>query len=310
MSAPRPAAFAFGLLAVLAVLIGPLYALLAPLDAAIGASLATSAATAALWLVVRLRGGRVPRLLLAVALGVGIGVHYGATGSVIRTLGRPSADASLAAADARLLSGVLPHGEVAVAVDRSPVVGPETPLGRGLAEVLQLAYVSYYAWGAGLLFLLLSRAWRGVVGWATVEAYLVAWVGTYLVNYGLYCLVPAVGPWQAFPGWFAHPVRGYVATGALRSFVADHQVTPDCFPSGHTALSWVVAITALRLAPRYGRVATVAACAITVATLWLRYHYAADLLAAVPLALLGLAWGGFLVPSRAKQPRDPRFSSR
>ena len=83
-------------------------------------------------------------------------------------------------------------------------------------------------------------------------------------------------------------------TQPIRNLISPNQVTPDCFPSGHAALSWIAAICALRLAPRWGRAATVAAVLITLATLWLRYHYLVDLIAAIPLLLFGLAWGGFL----------------
>ena len=123
------------------------------------------------------------------------------------------------------------------------------------------------------------------------------------MNFALYLVVPAMGPWWAHPEWFEHRIDGVWLTRPIRDLIMANQVVPDCFPSGHTALSWITAIVALRVAPRYGRWALVAAVLITVATLALRYHYAIDVIAAVPLVLLGLWWGGYL--GRRKTPPRP-----
>ena len=114
------------------------------------------------------------------------------------------------------------------------------------------------------------------------------------MNYTCYVLVPAIGPYVAFADRYEHPLVGLWATTFFRETIAAHQVVPDCFPSGHTALSWITAWFALRYAPRYGRFALAAAVLITLATVGLRYHYAVDVLAAVPLVLIGLWWGGAL----------------
>ena len=295
-TAARPPRGAYGLLVALAVLFGPAYAALGGLRPPVVLSLGLSSATLLLAVLARRRPGPAVEGLFAFALSLGAAVHYASTGAVHDALGSPLRDDALAAVDARLFGGVFPGGQAAVLIDRSPILGPATVIGRVLSDLFQVAYVSYYAWGAALFFLLLARALRRPDGdaWDTLRAFLVAWVGAYLVNFAAYLVVPAMGPWWAHPEWFAHEIDGLVVAGPLRGLVAENQVTPDCFPSGHTALSWIVALVALRVAPRYGRVAVVGAVLISLATVGLRYHYAVDVLAAVPLVLLGLAAGGFL----------------
>lgn len=254
------------------------------------------------WLVARRRPGRRgPTLLLALLLGLCVPVLYAATGVVIRALGVPWVDAGLWGVDARFLGWLFPEGQMSLAIDRSPVLGPQTTLGRVLTEFFQWTYVTYYVWGYGLLILLLVRFGKGRDPDARrhLGMFLCAWVGAYLVNYVLYVLVPAIGPFVAFADRYEHALEGLWATTFIRETIAANQVVPDCFPSGHTALSWITAIVALRFAPRYGRWALAAAVLITLATVGLRYHYAVDLVAAIPLVLVGLWWGGFL-PLRAK----------
>ena len=235
-------------------------------------------------------------LLLALLLGLCVPVFYAATGVVIRGLEVPWADAALWNADGRLLGWLFPEGQVSLAIDRSPFLGPQTPLGRVLTEAFQWVYTTYYLWGFGLLILLLVRFGKGVGPTARRDLvrFLCAWVGAYLVNYVCYVFVPAIGPFVAFADRYAHPLEGLWATTFIRETIAANQVVPDCFPSGHTALSWITALVALRCAPRYGRWALGAAVLITLATVGLRYHYAVDLVAAIPLVLVGLGWGGFL----------------
>ena len=256
------------------------------------------------WFAARARPARRRRtLLLALLLGLGVPVFYAATGVVIRGLGIPWADAGLWRADAWALGWLFPEGQMSLAIDRSSWLGPQTTLGRVLTELFQWIYVTYYLWGFFLLALLAVRfaKGRGPGARRHLTMFLCAWVGAYLVNYVCYVFVPAIGPFVAFADRYEHALVGLGATTFVRETIAANQVVPDCFPSGHTALSWITALVALRFAPRYGRWALAAAVLITLATVGLRYHYAVDLVAAVPLVLIGLWWGGFL-SRRARSP--------
>jgi membrane-associated phospholipid phosphatase len=289
---------------------GPVASLL--LGRALVPSLALSVLTGLAFLAARRRPGRGPVLLLAVLLAAAVPVQYAATGAWIAGMDLAPRDETLLALDRALLSFAFPDGQVAVAIDRSDLLGPHAPLGRVATEVFQVAYFSYYVWGYGLFLLLAARYLRagaagdpaGAPAQGNLCAWLCAWVGAYLVNYVLYVLVPAWGPWLTHPALYTHDLEGLLLTGPIRALIAANLVTPDCFPSGHTALSWIAALGALRLAPRYGRFALAAAVPITLSTVGLRYHYAVDVLAALPLVLLGLTWGGFL-RRRRPAPRRP-----
>lgn len=304
---------AFGLLVVAAGLFGPAAALLLlsarGLDAATGvlpAAGLSAAILVAAALLQRRPASRARVLLLAALLGLAVPLFYAATGTVFRTLDVPLVDVRLWDADAALLGWLFPDGQMSLGIDRSTLLGPQTALGRFLTEAFHLVYVTYYVWGFGLLALLALRFAKdtGTRARRHLSMFLCAWAGTYLVNYVLNLLVPAFGPYTAFADRYAHALDGLWATRFIRETIATNQVVPDCFPSGHTALSWIVAIVALRFAPRYGRWAAAAAVLITLATVGLRYHYAVDLIAAVPLILVGLLWGGFLRPRGAEGEND------
>ncbi len=286
---------AFGLLVAAAALVGPVYALLIGDARPFLPSLILGVVVVLSAIATRSPGPRA-RVVLALALAACVPVHYAATGALLRGLQPALVDPRLWAADGVLLGWLFPEGQFSLWMDRSSWMGPLTPLGRILTELFQLSYFSYYVWGYGLLFLLLARyvGSRTRAAWTDVRMFLAAWVGAYLVNYIGYVFVPAMGPVWEFADRFEHPLVGLVLTQPIRALIAANQVTPDCFPSGHTALSWITAIVALRFAPRYGRWALVAAVLITLSTLGLRYHYVVDLLAAIPLVLVGLFWGGFL----------------
>ncbi|HTL11334.1 MAG TPA: phosphatase PAP2 family protein [Bdellovibrionota bacterium] len=224
-------------------------------------------------------------------------VFYSRTGEVISAFGLTHRDDALMGVDRSLLGWLFPDGQISFWLDSSSWWGPQTLLGRVATEFLQLAYFSYYVWGY-LLFLILGFRWvqdRSHVSLAELKAFMQAWVGCYLVNFLGYILVPAVGPQFVFASHYTHPLQGFWVTPALRDFIHARQTTvEDCFPSGHTAMSWVTGLYAWKLTPSYGRWALGAAIPVTAATLFLRYHYVADLLAAVPLVGLGLAWGDWI----------------
>ena len=103
-----------------------------------------------------------------------------------------------------------------------------------------------------------------------------------------------------------HPLSGLLLAAPLHDFLGSQQATGDCFPSGHVALSWITAYYALRFAPRWGRAAVVAAALITVSTIVLRYHYLIDVLVAVPVVWVGIAFGGPWTGSPAPALPRPR----
>jgi len=296
----RRTARAFKLLVVAAVAFGAGTALLlvavGGLEAARPAIPGALLAALVALLARRIDEGRGVRILLGCALSSCAVAFYPATGAVIRELELPLRDAALRSVDAATLGWLFPDGQIAVWIDRSDLIGPLTLAGRVLTELLQIAYATYFVWGPGLVLLLCWRIWTSAPEgpWMSLRMFLCAWLGSIIINDIMYMLVPAMGPWFFYPEDYLNPLVGIALTVPIRDLLGANQATADCFPSGHTAASWIVAISALRFAPRYGRWALVAAVLITLAAVLLRYHYVVDLLAAPLLVLAGLYGGGFL----------------
>ncbi len=127
----------------------------------------------------------------------------------------------------------------------------------------------------------------------------------FFVSFLGYLAVPAVGPRftlfdiatveRALPGlWLTPGLRSFVDGGGLvppgLSHAAAAALAPrDVFPSGHTmmtvmAMYWV---GRFRLRSRWG--VWVVGALLIVATVYLRYHYAVDLIAGMVLAAACLA---------------------
>jgi hypothetical protein len=155
-----------------------------------------------------------------------------------------------------------------------------------LTEILFLAYASYYGWVA-FTGIALGRGER-----RPFHAYLSAIGITAFVQLAGYIFVPAIGPRFTEAAEMAVPLHGvWLADGLERSFRHAFYLR-DCFPSGHT-LQTLVAMwfAAAYLSRRQAALVSVAGIAIIAATLYCRMHYAIDLLAAVPLAAGGIAFG-------------------
>jgi len=182
-----------------------------------------------------------------------------------------------------------------------PTVWVERWYGSPLDEVLSLCYLSYY-----LLGLMITVPWF-VRGRREQVFALGAIVGTtYVINYGLFYLLPAEGPrFLSAVGDSAGPhVQGPVFAPLLRRLLGDAGVVKGgCFPSSHVA----GAITYALCCARYGgrRMTTLIgffATGIVGATVYLGYHHAVDPLAGIVVGLLSYKLGIRLLERRGEDP--------
>jgi len=210
--------------------------------------------------------------------------------------------------DTQLLGRFFPRGQVSLFLDLDPVIGVTSFIGRCLTEVLQIAYCSYYFWGNALLLYLAYMYFREkqvhVPGqspltqhqqWRRLILVLAAWVSTYMLNFLLNLIFPAVSPRIFIADDYKNPVRGILIADYLRSATANAAANSfSAFPSGHCGLSWLAVAMARAVGfPRYYIVTLIAAITITAATLALRYHYVIDAIAAIVLYKFGV-FVGFL----------------
>lgn len=149
-----------------------------------------------------------------------------------------------------------------------------------LADLLMLCYLSYFVMPVALG---IRMSWRGRrEAFREIAAVLAA--GWFLSYLG-YFMVPALGPHLAVDGARAPELAGMLWAETLyRGLMALELEMPDAFPSGHT----LVAALTLGLAWRHDRslfrVLLPFAAGLVLATLYLRYHYAVDVLAGLALA--------------------------
>jgi len=169
---------------------------------------------------------------------------------------------------------------------------------RPLSDWLTLCYWAYYPFPFILPAVLYARGARAefqrVV--ASIQfAFLLAYVG--------YLLCPAVGPHRLFDGARLASLNGYglseSAFALLNSFTLE---PPDAFPSGHALLAVLVPALSYRVLPRLFPWLSLVGAGMAIATVYLRYHYLADV--AVSFALVPVAiWLGSAVHARVEEAR-------
>jgi membrane-associated phospholipid phosphatase len=109
------------------------------------------------------------------------------------------------------------------------------------------------------------------------------------IGHFFYTLVPGFGPYIYLAHDYRAPLQGGRFYGLVLDAVSGAGSLRDIFPSLHTALPTYCALFAWRHHPRIAPVATFFAANIMVATIVLRWHYAADVAAGLLLAAFAFA---------------------
>ncbi len=151
-----------------------------------------------------------------------------------------------------------------------------------LTDVFQVVYCSYYflpfTLGRRRLFHERSEKISLHVIFAILFSFYVTYVG--------YMLFPAVGPRFSLYHLQTTALVGYAVTLPIRESLnwLEH-IMRDAFPSGHTMLALVVLFYTWRYEKRLLFLFAPIASLIIVSTIYLRYHYAVDVLAGIILAV-------------------------
>ncbi|MGV9214146.1 phosphatase PAP2 family protein [Micromonospora sp. RB23] len=117
---------------------------------------------------------------------------------------------------------------------------------------------------------------------------------TAVVGYAGYVLVPGVGPHIYQTDVYADPLPGHEGSigGALDAITAVQGPARDLFPSLHTAMTVVLMVYLWRDARRLFWWYLPIGLGLLLSTLYLRKHYAVDLLAGAVLAVLAVVVAG------------------
>lgn len=165
----------------------------------------------------------------------------------------------------------------------------------GLLTVLWLVYQSLVPVVA--LFVVLQRNEDGHVHGKLLSRFLIAAV----LGYGIYVLMPGIGPMMAFVDVF--PWGLPEASSVTPGLFVEHDGAPrNAMPSLHTAWAFLVFIAAWPMGPWLRIVGGMFMVATLAATLALGEHYLVDLIVAVPFVVVveGIAANPF---SRAHRSR-------
>jgi hypothetical protein len=156
---------------------------------------------------------------------------------------------------------------------------------RPVSELLTLCYWAYYPFPFILPAVLYIRGAH-----AEFQRVIASIQCAFLLAYAGYLSCPAVGPHRLFDGARLAALDGYglskVAFALLSSVTLE---PPDAFPSGHALLAVLVPALSRRVLPRLFPWLSLVGAGMVVATVYLRYHYLADV--AVSFMLVPVAMG-------------------
>lgn len=168
-----------------------------------------------------------------------------------------------------------------------------------LTEFFQLSYVSFYF----LPFCLCVNVYRKRpardfhINASTIL------MGFYLSYIGYY-ITPVLGPRFTLGYLQDAPLHGVLLADAVRGFLEMVEGrTADCFPSGHAMISLITVLLARRYARGFFPVACAWFLIIQFSTLYLRYHYAVDLLAGWAMGALTFSFGPALANALIRDDR-------
>jgi membrane-associated phospholipid phosphatase len=190
---------------------------------------------------------------------------YSAVREISPALGLPLRDGALLALDRALF------GE-------TPAVALAHVASSSLTNALSGCYLSYQ------VYLHAALAWALLGGLEAARRLYRLLFSLFAAGLVGYLLVPAVGPGQAFPTLFPAPLQGGALAGANAWVVSHGSSAYDVFPSLHIAITGALLAHDARSVVWRFRAMLPIVLGLALSTLYLRYHYAVDLVAGGALA--------------------------
>lgn len=169
-------------------------------------------------------------------------------------------------------------------------------LGTIQLDLMMFSYLSFYLLpylGSIRFFTRLKHKRKFVIG-----RFFASLIIFHSLNYIFYLLIPITGPQHFLTKHYPAPIQFGPIAEALHSIIHTAQTNYiDCFPSGHFGASLIVAIWMVRINDKFKYPMLILLLLIALATLTLRYHYLADLIGAIPLAILAYFLAFQLIPT-------------
>jgi membrane-associated phospholipid phosphatase len=168
-----------------------------------------------------------------------------------------------------------------------PVLWAEQFITPGRTEVMQFLYANFFWIAPSVSLILLLRR-----QWPEFRASTLAVMTCFYLGYFLYVVFPAAPPRLVLVDQFTRNLYGYPHFFSKLNAEAFSLLPVDsraAFPSLHTAVSLTVLVCAWRFARAWFLVALPFVLGLWVSTIYLRHHYAVDVLAGWLLAPLAVA---------------------
>lgn len=179
------------------------------------------------------------------------------------------------ARDMPLKDAMLQHLDAMIFFGKQPAVWLEAINSTPLTLMLSVAYLSWFIFLYGTVFLLLYKGKKPVLQYTTIALL------TFYIGYILYIFFPGIGPLYTYN--FSTQLGGLtqiLLTGKLIKPAA------DVFPSLHTAISIVMLVEIWRSFRIWTWLYAPMTILIIFSTIYLRIHYGVDVIAGILLALV------------------------
>jgi len=187
---------------------------------------------------------------------------YGATSRVTPALGTPTFDGNLLACDEWLFG-------------TTPAVSLERVARPWLTDVLSVCYLSY------LIYLQIVVIWAFSQPRRVIQRFGASIFAGFAAGFITYLLRPALGPGAAFPSLFSTTLHGGILTAMNDSVVTHGGAIYGTFPSLHLLMTLLLLDNDWRFCRMRFWLMLGPSIGLIFSTMYLRYHYATDLLAGV-----------------------------
>ncbi len=174
-----------------------------------------------------------------------------------------------------------------IAIDKAifgvnPTVWLERLTNPVLTEYFQIVYSTFYFLPI-ILAVLLYRSER----LEEFDFFALIMVYGFYLSYIGYFLVPAVGPRFTLDHLQSFPLKGLFFTEIIRHVLDSlENIQRDAFPSGHTAMTFLTMYYAAKYHKKYFYVLLIIGSSLILSTVYLRYHYVADVLGGIAMACI------------------------
>ena len=192
---------------------------------------------------------------------------YGVTSLVSPALGTPTFDGGLLTVDTFLFG-------------KTPAVYLEGIARPWLTDLLSICYLSY------LIYLHVVVLWALSQPGRVITRFGASMFTGFAAGFLSYLLLPALGPGPAFPSLFSTPLHGGGLTWLNDAVVTRGAAIYGTFPSLHLLMTLLLLDNDWRECRVRFWIMLAPAIGLVVSTLYLRYHYAMDLIAAVVFFLV------------------------